>query len=247
MGRKSAKIAAKKGAQDKLKSQIYTKALHDVYIAVKSGGESSETNFLLKIALERCKKFNVPKDNIDRAIKKGMGGDGAGYEDITYEGYGPEGVGIFVEASTDNVTRTVANVRSYFNKCGGSLGKDGSLQFIFDRKAVFMVQQSDIGADMDEDDFTLEMIDVGAEEIELEDGVFEVIGPMDSFGQIQSKLQSMGLTPDEANLQRIPNNWKKIDNADTMTQLEKLIGLLEDDEDVVSVYHNIESEEDSEV
>lgn len=239
MGRKSAKIAAKKGAQDKLKSQIYTKALHDVYIAVKSGGESPETNFLLKIALERCKKFNVPKDNVERAIKKGAGGDGAGYEDINYEGYGPEGVGIFVEASTDNVTRTVANVRSYFNKNGGSLGKDGSLQFIFDRKAVFVVPKGDL----DEDDFTLEMIDVGAEDIELDDGNFEVIGPMESFGEIQSKLQSMGLTPEEANLQRIPNSFKRIDNEDTMAQLEKLIGLLEDDEDVVSVYHNIEDTE----
>jgi YebC/PmpR family DNA-binding regulatory protein len=241
MGRKSAKIAAKKGAQDRLKSQVYTKALHDVYIAVKSGGGDPDTNFLLKIAMERCKKFNVPKDNIDRAIKKGMGGDGAGYEDITYEGYGPDGVGIFVEASTDNVTRTVANVRSYFNKCGGSLGKDGSLQFIFDRKAVFIVPKGEL----DEDDFTLEMIDVGAEDIETnEDGHFEVLGPMESFGDIQSKLQEMGVTPEEANLQRIPNNFKKIENEDTMGQLEKLIGLLEDDDDVVSVYHNIEGDEE---
>lgn len=239
MGRKSAKIAAKKGAQDKLKSQVYTKALHDVYTAVKSGGESVETNFLLKIALERCRKFNVPKDNIERAIKKGAGGDGAGYEDITYEGYGPEGVGIFVEASTDNVTRTVANVRSYFNKNGGSLGKDGSLQFIFDRKAVFIVPKGEL----DEDDFTLEMIDVGAEDIELDGESFEVIGPMESFGEIQSKLQTMGITPEEANLQRIPNSFKAISDEDTMAQLEKLIGLLEDDEDVVSVYHNIEDTE----
>lgn len=239
MGRKSAKIAAKKGAQDKLKSQVYTKALHDVYTAVKSGGESVETNFLLKIALERCRKFNVPKDNIERAIKKGAGGDGAGYEDITYEGYGPEGVGIFVEASTDNVTRTVANVRSYFNKNGGSLGKDGSLQFIFDRKAVFIVPKGEL----DEDDFTLEMIDVGAEDIELDGESFEVIGPMESFGEIQSKLQTLGITPEEANLQRIPNSYKAVSDEETMAQLEKLIDLLEDDEDVVSVYHNIEDTE----
>ena len=132
MGRKSAKIAAKKGAADRAKSQVYTKALHDVATAVKSGGGDPDTNFLLKIALERCKKFNVPKDNIDRAIKRGLGGDGEGYSDITYEGYGAGGVGVFVEASTNNTTRTAANVRSYFNKCNGSLGKDGCLQFIFD-------------------------------------------------------------------------------------------------------------------
>lgn len=240
MGRKSAKIAAKKGAADKARSQVYTKALHDVATAVKSGGGDAETNFLLKIALERCKKFNVPKDNVDRAIKRGLGGDSEGYQDVTYEGYGAGGVAVFVETSTNNVTRTVANIRNYFNKSGGSLGKDGSLQFIFDRKAVFTVPKNDL----DEDDFTLEMIDAGAEDIELEDGLFEVIGPMEVFGQIQNKLQELGTTPEEAGLQRIPNNFKAVDNDEIMGQLEKLIGLLEDDEDVVTVYHNIEAEEE---
>ncbi len=236
MGRKSAKIAAKKGAADKAKSQVYTKALHDVATAVKSGGGDPDTNFLLRIALDRCRKFNVPKDNIDRAIKRGLGGDGEGYTDVTYEGYGPGGVAVFVETSTNNVTRTVANVRSYFNKTGGSLGKDGSLQFIFDRKAVFTVPKENI----DEDEFTLEMIDAGAEDIETEDGMFEVTGPMESFGTIQNKLEELGTKPEEAGLQRIPNNLKAVDDDDTLTQLERLIDLLESDEDVVTVYHNIE-------
>lgn len=238
MGRKSAKIANKKGAADRAKSQVYTKALHDVATAVKSGGGDPESNFLLKIALERCKKFNVPKDNIDRAIKRGMGGDGEGYTDITYEGYGAGGVGVFVEASTNNVTRTAANVRNYFNKSGGSLGKDGCLQFIFDRLAVFTVPKGEL----DEEEFTLEMIDAGAEDIETEEENFEVYGPMESFGSIQTKLQEMGVTPEEAGLQRIPNNFKAADE-ETYAQIEKLIGLLEDDEDVVSVYHNLEGEE----
>jgi YebC/PmpR family DNA-binding regulatory protein len=238
MGRKSSKIAAKKGASDKLKSQIYTKALHDVATAVKSGGGDPVSNFLLKIALERCKKFNVPKDNIDRAIKKGLGGDGAGYEDINYEGYGPNGVAIFVEASTNNVTRTVANVRSYFNKNGGSLGTSGCLQFIFDRKAVFTIP----AGNLNEDDFTLEMIDAGAEDITLEDGLYEVTGPMEAFGAIQQKLQELGVTPEEAGLERIPTTKKQID-AETQVVIEKLIGLLEDDEDVVNVYHNVETDE----
>jgi YebC/PmpR family DNA-binding regulatory protein len=237
MGRKSAKIAAKKGAADRAKSQVYTKALHDVALAVKSGGGDPETNFLLKIALDRCKKFNVPKDNIDRAIKRGLGGDGEGYEDVTYEGYGPGGVAIFVETSTNNVTRTVANVRSYFNKCGGSLGKDGSLQFIFDRKSVFTVPTEGL----DEDEFTLELIDAGAEDIETEEGLFEVIGPMESFGTIQNKLQELATKPEEAGLQRIPTTFKAVEDEETMAQLEKLIALLEDDEDVVTVYHNIEA------
>ena len=235
MGRKSAKIAQKKGAADRLKSQIYTKALHDVVSAVKSGGGDPDTNFLLKIALERCRKFNVPKDNIERAIKRGSGGEGEGYQDINYEGYGANGVAVFVEASTNNVTRTVANVRSYFNKCGGSLGKDGCLQFIFDRKAVFSVPKGELN----EDDFTLEMIDAGAEDIELEDDLFEVIGPMEAFGDIQVKLQEMNITPEEANLQQVPTTFKKVDE-ETFAQVEKLINMLEDDEDVVSVYHNLE-------
>lgn len=235
MGRKSAKIAAKKGAADKAKSQVYTKALHDVQVAVKRGGGDPETNFLLKIALDRCKKFNVPKDNIERAIKRGTGGDSEGYVDLTYEGYGAGGVGVFVEASTNNVTRTAANVRSYFNKTNGSLGKDGCLQFIFDQKAVFTVPKGEL----DEEEFSLEMIDAGAEDIEADEEMFEVIGPMESFGDIQKKLQEINITPEEAGLERIPNNFKGVDE-ETLAQVEKLVDLLEEDEDVVSVYHNLE-------
>jgi YebC/PmpR family DNA-binding regulatory protein len=235
MGRKSAKIANKKGAADKLKSQVYTKALVDVTIAAKSGGGDPDTNFLLRIAMERCRKFNVPKDNIERAIKKGMGGDGDGYEDISYEGYGPHGVAIFVEASTNNGTRTVANVRNFFNKNGGSLGTSGSLQFIFDRKAVFAIPQGELN----EDDFTMEMIDAEAEEIELEDGVFEVTGPMDAFGTIQEKLQELNITPDEAGLERIPTTYKAV-NDEQYADVEKIIDLLEADDDVITVSHNME-------
>ncbi len=235
MGRKSAKIAAKKGATDRAKAQIYTRALKDVFKASKSGGADPETNFLLKVAIERCKKFNVPKDNIERAIKKGQGGDGDGYEDVTYEGYGPNGVAVFVEASTNNTTRTAGNVRSYFKKCGGSLGVNGSLQFIFERKAVFHIPSEGI----DEDEFTLEMIDVGAEDVELEDDMYEVKGPMEVFGAIQEKLQEMNITPDEAGLERIPLTTKEADE-ETIEQVNKLVDMLEEDDDVVTVYDNLE-------
>jgi YebC/PmpR family DNA-binding regulatory protein len=240
MGRKSAKIANKKGAADKQRSLVYTKALRDVTVAAKSGSGDIDTNFLLKIAVERCKKFNVPKDNIDKAIKKAQGGDGAGYEDITYEGYGPGGVGIFVEASTNNVTRTVANVRMHFDKNAGAMGKNGCLEFIYDRKAVFTILKEGI----DEDDFTLEMIDAGAEEIESEEDMLEVIGPMESFGSIQAKFEELKMTPEEANLQRIPTTFKKVDDETIMGQLEKLVDALECDDDVVCVYHNIEGDEE---
>lgn len=243
MGRKSAKIATRKGASDKAKSLVYTKALHDVTTAVKSGSPDPETNFLLKIALERCKKFNVPKDNIDRAIKKAQGIGGDNYQDINYEGYGPGGVGIFIEASTNNVTRTVANVRSILSKNGGTLGTTGSLEFIFERKAVFIVPKKGIN----EDDLTLEMIDAGAEEIETnpdDETFFRILAPMEAFGPIQVKLQEIGITPEEASLQRIPNNFKEVDD-ETYEQLEKIIDLLESDEDVVTVYHNIDESDDA--
>jgi YebC/PmpR family DNA-binding regulatory protein len=235
MGRKSAKIADKKGKEDKVRGQVFTRALKDVFKAAKSGGGDIATNFLLKVAVERCKKLNVPKDNIDRAIKKSQGEGGAGYEDISYEGYGPDGVAIFVETSTNNVTRTVANVRSYFRKCNGSLGVTGSLEFVFERKAVFTVPAEGIN----EDDFTLDMIDAGADEVELEEGMFEVIGPMESFGAIQEKLQEINIIPEEASLVRIPLNLKSVSD-ETLEQINKLLGLLEEDDDVVTVYHNLE-------
>lgn len=235
MGRKSAKIAARKGAQDKLKSQVYTKALFEVTRAVKRGGEDPETNFLLRVALNKCRKNNVPKDNIQRAIKKGLGNEGDNYSDVVYEGYGPGGVAIFVETSTDNVTRTVANMRFYFSRNGGTLGQTGSLQFLFDHKAVFEVPQGEL----DEDDFMLEMIDAGAEEVEPEGAAFIVTAEKEDFGSIQAKLEEMGITPEEANLERIPNNRKEIDD-ETFEQVMKLIDVIESDDDVLQVYHNMD-------
>ncbi len=235
MGRKSAKIAGRKGAADKARGQIFTRSLKDVFKAAKSGGPDLSSNFLLKVAVERCKKMNVPKDNIERAIKKSQGEGGAGYEDISYEGYGPGGVAIFVETSTNNVTRTVGNIRSYFKKCDGSLGVTGCLEFVFERKAVFTIPAEGIN----EDEFTLHMIDAGADEVELEEGMFEVTAPMESFGSIQEKLQEINITPEEASLVRIPLSLKNV-NEENLEQIEKLIGLLEEDDDVVTVYHNLE-------
>lgn len=239
MGRKSAKIADKKGAADRARAAVYTRALKDVFMASKKGGPDVSTNFLLKVAVERCKKFNVPKDNIEKAIKKGQGSDGVGYEDITYEGYGADGVAIFVEASTNNPTRTVSAVRSYFRKCNGSLGVTGSLQFVFDHKSVFTVPAEGLN----EDDFTLDMIDAGAEEVEREEEFFKVIGPMETFGSIQEKLQEINITPEEASLVRIPLTKKSVTD-ETYEQIEKLLGMLEEDDDVVTVYHNLDEDDE---
>jgi YebC/PmpR family DNA-binding regulatory protein len=238
MGRKWANIVKKKGAADKLRSQIYTKILFEVTKAVKSGGDDPGSNFMLKVALDKCKKNNVPKDNIDRAIKKGLGGEDDGYEEVNYEGYGPNGVAIFIETSTNNTTRTVANVRVVFKKNGGSLGQTGSLQFVFNRKAVFEVAQGDL----DEDDFTLEMIDAGAEDIELEDGFFSITGPMEIYGAVSKKLDELGIVPDEAGLEQVPLTFKEVDDETYLTVM-KMVDTLESDEDVLKVYHNIQFDE----
>lgn len=237
VGRKSAKIALKKGAADKARGQLYTRVLKDVFKASKSGSPDPTANFLLKVTIEKAKKFNVPKDLVEKAIKKGQGSDGAGFEDITYEGYGPEGVGIFVEASTDNPTRTVANVRSFFKKCNGTLGTSGSLEFVFSRKAEFEVPAEGI----QEEEFTLHMIDAGADDVELDEGFYVVTGPKEAFGRIQEKLQEINITPEEASLVRIPLTKKEV-SPEALEQVSRLIDLLEDDDDVVAVYHNLENE-----
>ncbi len=241
MGRKSAKIATRKGAADKARGQLYTRALKDVFKASKSGSAELASNFLLKVAVERAKKLNVPKENIEKAIKKGQGSDGAGFEDVTYEGYGPGGVAIFVETSTDNPTRTVGNVRSYFRKYEGSLGTSGSLEFVFSRIALFVVPKEAVKS---EDDFTLAMIDGGAEEVELIDEHYEVSGAMSEFGAIQEKLQEIGVTPDEASLVRVPQTRKEVKDEALLHKLEQLIDMLSEDDDVVHVYHNLQDEDE---
>jgi YebC/PmpR family DNA-binding regulatory protein len=243
MGRKSAKIAGKKGAADRARSLIYTKALKEVTISAKSGGPDVESNFSLKVAIDRCKKANVPKDNIDRAIKKGLGNDQADWKDVNYEGYGPDGIAIFVEAATDNVTRTIANVRSYFNKKGGSLGKEGCLQFVFERKAMFTVKAEGL----DPDELMMELIDAGAEEVEKEDDEIIIQGEVESFGAIYNKLEEMGIEIEDSALERLPLNTKPADSKETYETVVTIVELCEDDDDVSKVYHNMEySEEFSE-
>lgn len=242
MGRKSAKIADKKGAADKARGQLYTRALKDVFKASKSGSPEVGANFLLKVAVERAKKLNVPKDNIEKAIKKGQGSDGVGFEDISYEGYGPSGVAIFVEASTDNPTRTVSNVRSYFKKCDGTLGVAGSLEFVFNRIARFIVPAEGI----DEDDFTLSMIDAGAEDVERSGKNFFSFWCHGFIRSHSGKAPRDKCNTGRGFLIRIPLNRKAIDDEDVLDQIDRLVDLLEADDDVVAVYHNLEEEEDEE-
>lgn len=231
-------IQHRKGAQDAKRGKVFTKLLKEVTVAVKAAGPDVETNPRLRLAVQNAKGLNMPKDNIERAIKKASGEGGQNFIEVTFEGYGTDGVGIFVECATDNNTRTVSNVRSYFNKHGGSLGKDGCLEFIFDRKGIFTIEQNEL----DEDEFTMEMIDAGAEDVEVEEGIITVTSEMHEFGGIQKKLHEMQIEPKEAGLQRIPTTTKEL-TKESFEKIMKLVDLIEEDEDVQKVYHNIEFDE----
>lgn len=233
---KWANIKHRKGAQDAKRGKIFTKLIKEITVAAREGGGDPDTNPRLRLAIQNAKGQNMPKDNIERAINKGSGKDAVDYEELTYEGYGPNGVAVFVECATDNLNRTVSNVRSLFSKYGGSLGVNGSVEYLFDRKGTFLIKQED---SMDEDDITLELIDGGAEEVEFEEGYISVTSAMEDFGAMQNKLDELGLEAETAELQRIPTTTVSLDD-EAFAKVMKLIDALEDDDDVQKVYHNLE-------
>lgn len=242
MGRKWNNIKMKKAAQDKARSANYTKILREITMAVKGGSTDPDSNFGLKIALVKAKENNVPRDNIERAIKKGSGEGGENYEEINYEGYGLDGVAIFVEAATDNPTRTIGNIRSYFNRWGGAVGTQGCLQFVFERKAMFTIADPDKKLDVDE--LTMELIDAGAEEVERdEDNFITVKGAVESYGDLYKKLESMKIKVEDSGLERVSLNTKDVKSKENYEKILKLIDALEEDDDVQKVYHNMEFNE----
>ena len=239
MGRKWNNIKMKKAAQDKQRSQSYTKVLREILMAVKNAGHAEvESNFALKIALLKAREYNVPKDNVDKAIKKGLGQDGAAIEEINYEGYGLDGVALFIETATDNPTRTVGNIRSYFNKYGGSLGTPGCLQFVFERKAAFTIKEEELKG-LSSDDLMMELIDFNIDDVEKEDEFIIVKGPVESYGDIYKKLEELQIKVEDSGLERFPLNTKEI-TKESFDKLQKLIDVLESDDDVQKVYHNLE-------
>ena len=234
---KWANIKHKKSAQDAKRGKIFTKLIKEIHIAVKEGGSADEENNpRLRLAIQNAKGANMPKDNIERAIKKASGDDGGNYEAQTFEGYGPHGIAVFVETMTDNNNRTVSNVRMHFSKHGGNLGTNGSLEFLFDQKGVFTLKEPE---GQDKEELELELIDGGAEEVEHEDGRMTVITAMEDFGRMQEKLEELGLVYENAELQRIPKTRVELDNG-AFQSVMKLIDALEDDDDVQKVYHNLE-------
>lgn len=223
-------------------SRTFTKIGKEITMCVKTSGPDPDTNSRLRTLIANARAANMPKDTIERAIKKATDKDSSDYKEIVYEGYGPFGIAIVVESATDNNTRTVANVRSYFNKFGGSLGTTGSLSFLFDHKSVFKVKAKE-GVDMDE--LELELIDFGVDEIYSDEEGITIYGEYESFAQIQKYLEDNGYEIISGEFERIPNDLKEVTPEQRET-IEKLLEKFEDDEDVTNVFHNMKEEEDEE-
>ncbi|QMU30338.1 YebC/PmpR family DNA-binding transcriptional regulator [Adhaeribacter radiodurans] len=230
-------IKRKKGALDAKRSKIFTKIIKEISVAVRESGPDPESNPRLRLAIQSAKAANMPKENMERAIKKGSGADEANYSEVTYEGYASHGVAVCVECLTDNINRTVASVRSAFNKHGGALGTTGSLDFLFDRKGVFVLKQNE--KPLDEEEFTFDLIDAGADEVFFEDGFITIYCAMEDFGALQKKVESLALEVESAELQRIPKTTIALDD-EALKKVLKLVDVLEDDDDVQKVYHNLE-------
>ena len=228
--------ASKMARWDKM-AKTFSKIGKDIALAVKAGGSDPEANPALRRCIQNAKGANMPKDNVERAIKKASGADAENYEEITYEGYGQGGVAFFVECTTNNTTRTVANVRAIFNKFDGNLGKNGELAFIFDRKGIFSIDMAQIK--MDWDDFEMEMIDGGAEDIDKDQNEVMITTAFEDFGSLSHKLDELGIEVKSAELQRIPNNIKEV-SAEQFKANMKMLDRFEEDDDVQNVYHNME-------
>lgn len=232
-------IKLKKGALDRQKSASFTKILRDISIAVKRGGALVDTNFALRFALQKAKEVNLPKDNIDKAIKKASGEITTEYFDVNYECYGVDGIAIFVEAATDNPTRTIGNVRAILNRWYGTLGKEGCLQFVFERKAVFSIMKNNLVVD----DLMMELIDAGVEDISDEDGILTIKAPVEAYSDVQKKLEELKINIEESGLERLPLTYKAASSKEAYDKIIKLVDLLENDDDVRKVYHNMEFNE----
>jgi len=222
-------------------SRTFTRIGKEITIAAKAGGPDPDTNPRLRVLMQNAKAANMPKDTVERAIKKATEKDSSDYKEIVYEGYGPYGIAIVVEAATDNNTRTVANVRSYFNKHGGNLGTQGSLAFLFDHKSVFKIKPKD-GVDLDE--LELELIDYGVDELEADEEEIVAYGAFEEFANIQKYLEDNGYEIISAEFERIPHELKDVTD-EQRAQIEKLLEKFEDDEDVQNVFHNMKEADDS--
>ncbi len=229
-------IAAKKGKADAARGKIFTKLGREILIAVKQGGPDPAGNSKLKDVIAKCKANNMPNDTINNAIKKAAGiGNNENYEEVTYEGYGPSGVAVIVNATTDNRNRTAADVRHVFDKSGGNLGTSGCVSYLFNRKGIIVIARESTG--MSEDDLMLLAIDSGAEDFEAEEEYYQITTSPEDFSTVREKLEAEGLTFEQAEIQMVPTTYVDLDEK-SAEKMQRLIDNLEDLDDVSEVYHN---------
>ena len=229
-------IQAKKGKADAARGKIFTKLGRELLIAVKEGGPDPAGNSKLKNVISKCKAANMPNDTINNAIKKASTSN-ENYEEIVYEGYGPNGVAVIVEAATDNKNRTAADVRHVFDKAGGNLGTTGCVSYMFNKKGVIVIEKD--STEMDEDELMMLALDAGAEDFQNYDEVYEIITAPNDFSQVREKLEESGLEFIEASVQMVPTTTVKLDEKGT-EKMERLIERLEELDDVSNIYHNWE-------
>lgn len=218
-------------------AKVFSRLGKDIVIAIKEGGPDVDSNSKLRAVIQNCRSANMPKDNIDRAIKKASDKDTADYKEVTFEGYAPHGIAILVETATDNNQRTVANVRSYFSKCNGNLATSGSVSFMFDRKCHFKIPNDGVE---DIEEFELDMIDYGLDEafVDDEDNTIMIYGAFTDYGSLQSGIEEKGFEILSSGFEQIPQNTKSLDE-EQVKDVEKLLDKLEEDDDVMYVYHNM--------
>ena len=231
-------IQARKSKVDAARGKVFTKLGRELLVAVKAGGPDPDSNAKLKDIIAKCKAANMPNDTINKAIKKASGeGSSANYEEITYEGYGPNGVAVIVEASTDNKNRTAADVRHVFDKAGGNLGTTGCVSYMFNKKGVIVIEKA--STDMEEDDIMMLALDAGAEDFDSEGEIYEITTEPSEFTAVREKLEEAGLTFLEAEVQMVPTTTVVLDEKG-QEKMERLIDRLDELDDVMNVYHNWE-------
>lgn len=222
-------------------AKTFTRIGKDIVMAVKDGGPDPDTNSRLRQIMQNAKAANMPKENVLRAIKKASDKDTANYEEMSLEGYAVHGIAVFVDCASNNNNRTVADVRSYFSKCDGAMGTNGSLEFIFDRKGVFTIDPDNVSIEIEE--LEMELIDGGLEELEVDEEAVTIYCEYADFNNMQTKLEELGIEIKNSELQRIPNNFKTI-SAEQAEKVLKLLDLLEENDDVQQVFHNMELTEE---
>lgn len=231
-------IVNRKNKQDSKRAQIFTKYARLISVAAKEGGGDPEYNATLKTAIDKAKSVNMPNDNIDRAIKKGVGGgEGENFEHIVYEGYGPGGIAVIVNALTDNKNRTAGNVRYYFDKNGGNMGTSGCVSFMFDRKGVIFVEKT---PSVEEERLMEIALEAGAEDFIVDEEGFEILSAPEDFEQVRAALESNGIEMLSAEVTMIPQNYTAVDDAHRKN-LEKMIDMFEEDDDIQEIFTNLEN------